>query len=141
VPPLDSVFRTYYDKLVYDGRLTLTDAWVAWTGVAERALAIPGAIVGDQWDVVMVVVVVAGGGGAASYRARISATTGWVVGDSTEHYTSLSTLIANPVCDSIPSTPAMFKLTAANLYYKVIPDVGTTTGNIEVFACRRKGPG
>jgi hypothetical protein len=139
---IDAAARAYYDKIVYDGRLTVTDAWaVAWSGAAERSLAIPGAAAGEQWDVVMVMVVVAGAGGAASYRVRISATTGWTVGDVTEHYTSLSTLIANPVCDSIPDRPAMFRLVTGNLYYKVIPDVGTTTGNIEVFACRRKGPG
>ena len=142
MPALDTALRTYYDKIVYEGRLTLTDAWaVAWDGAAQRELAIPNAAAGEQWDVVFVSCVVAGAGGAASYRVRISATSGWTVADVTEHYTSNSTLIANPVMDSIPYTPAMFLLTAAKLYYKVIPDVGTTTGNIEVYAYRRKGPG
>jgi len=121
----------------YEGDDVFTDTWaVAWDGVAQRTLVVGAA--DDRWDVTGVYCVVAGAGGAATYQVRMSATTGWVNADVSEHYTSGVTAIAAPVTDSIPWMPAQFLLIGTSLYYRVVPNAGTTTGTIIVFASKKK---
>ena len=139
---LNWLTNTLLPAIIYESRKQVTVPWVANDGTVE--LTIPtGWAAGSQVDIVgFFAVLTATGGGATTWVCHASATTGWTIGDVSEHYQSEDappTPVASPIVDSIPGNPAMFELPASgNLFLRVVPDVGTTSGSANVFIGRRR---
>jgi hypothetical protein len=108
-------------------------------GTTQHEIATGLAVGTVVWIIGVFGLLSASAGGAATWVVHASATTGWTIGDASEHYESAAIPVADPITSSIPTTPAMFKLTASGkLFVRIVPNAGTTAGAAQVFVARRR---